>query len=149
MRGRSVVVAFTALVVAGSGSHAHLEALARDALAPAYDASTQMSLRNLGLALQSVALVEGDLHDVTTSELAGWGWTPGDHLTVTVHVQDDRFWAVGHDVRPGAGTFAVSNSGGTHVQVSQTEASAALAPEAGVRIVRGGLPSPGSAQSRR
>lgn len=78
-------------------------------LAPAYDASAGADLRALGIALQSYALVEGDLTAVTAQELVEWGWTDSGTTTVTVWVDGDRFLAHARDVRPGASTLQVSS----------------------------------------
>ncbi|KGM13483.1 hypothetical protein [Cellulomonas bogoriensis] len=137
MRGRSLALGATAMLIAGAGSHTHLEPLVQQALAPAYDASTQANLRHLGVALQSVALVQGDLTGVTPSGLEGWGWVPGEHIDLVVHVDGDRFWAVGQDVRPGAGAFTVTNGDGGHVRVSPLPTPQVDAQVAGVRFVRG------------
>lgn len=78
-------------------------------LGPAYDASAASDVRALGIALQSLALTEGDLAAVTPAELAGWGWAGSRTTTATVWVDGDRFLVQARDVRPGASTLQVSS----------------------------------------
>lgn len=110
----------------------------RSLFAPAYDTVTCTSLHNLATALQSYALLEGDLTNVTVPELATWGWEPSGDTQVTIWVSGDQFRVVAQDVRPGAGTFEVTGSGEVPVtfhEIDGAQAAASSGPaEAGVVI---------------
>lgn len=117
---RGTLLLLTAGVVVAAGPAVagdRFDTAARGAsslFAPAYDAAAGSELRSLGVALQSYALVEGDLAGVTAEQLAGWGWSGSATTTVTVWVDGDRFLAQARDVRPGATTLQVSSD---HLEV--------------------------------
>jgi hypothetical protein len=131
------------LLAVGGVVHEDVANAAETLLAPAYDTVTASSMRNLGMALVSYSMMEGDLDDVTVVGLADWGWEPTDTTEVTILVDGDEFRAVAHDVRPGASTFRISSTGDeANVSVQRVDAplvpmDADLAP--GVRIVRAEL----------
>jgi hypothetical protein len=103
------LVCVACLLVAGGVAHDDVIDAAQLLFAPAYDATTRSSMQDLTSAMESYALVEGDLDDVTVTELAGWGWEPADTTEVTIWVDGDQFRVVARDVRPGSSTFQVSS----------------------------------------
>lgn len=112
MEARSVLVGLVAVLVLGFGTGEQLGGVARTAsavLGPAHDASAGSDVRALGIALQSSALVDGDLSDVTAAELVGWGWTSSRTTSVQVWVDGERFLVHARDVRPGSSTLQVSS----------------------------------------
>jgi len=143
VRRLSGLVAVAALLAAGGLVHGDVLRGAQALLAPVYDVVSQTSLRNLAIALESYALMEGDLDEVTATELARWGWEPGATTDVTIWVAGEQFRAVVRDVRPGAAAFEVirtSDAAGIAVhKVDVPAASADTPPEAGVTVFRSGL----------
>lgn len=140
MLGRRVLGLVT-LACALTATTAVYDDVARSAtslFAPAYDTVTRSSLRNLATALQSYALLEGDLTDVTVPALAAWGWEPADDTRVTIWVSGDEFRVVAQDVRPGASAFEATGSGRLAVTLRRMEEAPPTtsdgAAEAGVVI---------------
>lgn len=112
VRARSVLIGLLALLAMGVGAGGQLGEVTRAAsavLGPAHDASAGSDVRALGIALQSYALVEGDLGDVTAAELVDWGWTSSPTTTVQVWVDGERFLVRARDVRAGSSTLQVSS----------------------------------------
>jgi hypothetical protein len=132
---------------AASGSADHLPGplrtpvvAAASLFGPAYDVAAGTEIRSLGLALQSRALMEGDLATVTEDELVAWGWTPSETLDVTVRVEGERFVVRARDVRPGASTLQVSSD---HLGVRAVPAGDGIADgdaAPGFRVERGQVP---------
>lgn len=132
------MTAVGALLVAGGAAQTDVVRVPQVVLAPAYDVGTQASLRNLTTALQSYALLEGDLDAVTVEDLADWGWTPQETTAVTIWVEGSAFRVAARDVRPGAGTFAAEADDGTGPTLGRADAwSDATPASAGTRIVVG------------
>lgn len=111
MHGRTMLLSLVVLVGGVGVARPELAELPLRVAAPAYDAVTQSSLRNLSVALQSYALDAGAVDAVTVDELAGWGWVPQDTTAVTIWVGGDEFRVVAQDVRPGASAFESTNVG--------------------------------------
>lgn len=132
MRRLTSLVAVMALLAA-LGLRTDAVVVAERLLAPAYDAVTVSSIRNLATALHSRVIAEGTLEDVTVAELRGWGWEPADTTAVVIWVDDDRFRAEATDVRPGASTFAIGGIDGPTLGRVADPPPEDLAP--GVRIV--------------
>ncbi|MBO1753201.1 hypothetical protein J4G33_15445 [Actinotalea sp. BY-33] len=141
MRGRTAVLGLALAVGVGTVVHTDLVSAPAAVFAPAYDAVTQASLRNLATALQSYALLEGDLDAVTTAELADWGWEPHGTSAVTLWVDGTDFLVVAEDVRPGGTAFQLE--GGEQGITAAHRLSRDLAAltgagvDPGVLIVRG------------
>lgn len=129
--------------VAAGGGVGEVRAALTGALSRACDASAVSDARTLGLALQSVALVEGDLSGVTADALVDWGWTGSATTTARVWVDGERFVVHARDVRPGAATFEV-DSGDLVVREVPSGDSWADAPDGelpvDVVVVEGSLP---------
>lgn len=140
MLGRRVtgLVAFACALTAATVVQDDVARGAMSLFAPAYDTVTCASLRNLATALQSYALLEGDLTSVTVPELATWGWEPSGESQVTIWVSDDEFRVVAQDVRPGAGVYEATGSGDVAVTLRQIDdpvpPSSGGAAEPGVEI---------------
>lgn len=147
MRALAALAAVAALSVGGAAQPG-LSRLPLALLAPAYDSVTQSSLRNLSTALQSRAMLEGDLDDLTVAALADWGWTPQGTTAVRIEVDGAAFRVVARDVRPGASTFEVTADVSASPVAERLDRSAAaavgLAPVAGVTIAAGSVPGPRS-----
>lgn len=142
MRLRGLVTALVVATAVGgaaqTGAAGTVGETARSLLAPAYDAVTVSSMRNLAMALQSYTLLEDGAVGVTVEELAGYGWVPQDTTAVVIHADDAGFRAVARDVRPGAGTFEVAwHEDQASVQVSAADCGerCGLPAEAGVVVV--------------
>lgn len=90
---------------------------ARSLFAPAYDATTQVSVRALAVALQSRSLSEGTLDGVTAEELAAWGWEAPATAEVRIEVGGPDFRAVVVDLRPGATSYELVSTGGASVDL--------------------------------
>ncbi|MGW6130968.1 hypothetical protein ACWFNE_13160 [Cellulomonas sp. NPDC055163] len=135
MHGRTMLLSLVVLVGGVGVARPELAELPLRVAAPAYDAVTQSSLRNLAVALQSYTLDAGGADAVTVEELAGWGWVPQDTTAVTIWVGGDEFRAVAQDVRPGASAFEYTNVG-TDGGPGDVDVAAAQAddPVAGVTI---------------
>jgi hypothetical protein len=112
MLGRRVtgLVALACALTVATAVHDDVAHGAMSLFAPAYDTVTFANLRTLATALQSYALLEGDLTHVTVPDLAAWGWEPGSDTRVTICVSGDEFRVVAQDVRPGAATFEATGS---------------------------------------
>ncbi|WP_250445681.1 hypothetical protein [Actinotalea sp. C106] len=141
MRGRTMVLGLALAVGAGAVAQTDLVSAPAAVFAPAYDTVTQASLRNLATALQSYALLEGDLDGVTTEELAGWGWEPTGTSAVTLWVDGADFLVVAEDVRPGATAFQLAGGEegvtGAHRVSRDLAALTGAGLDPGVLIVRG------------
>lgn len=135
MHGRAMLLSLVVLVGGAGVARPELAELPLRLAAPAYDAVTTSSIRNLATALQSHALDAGGVEAVTVEELAGWGWVPQDTTAVTIWVGGDEFRVVAQDVRPGASAFEYTNvgTGGGPGQVGVSSARVDE-PVAGVTI---------------
>lgn len=114
MRAGSVTGVLVAVLAVGVGTGERLGDAVGNlpaVLGPVYDAAAGSDVRALGIALQSYAMVEGDLSGVTAEELVGWGWTASATTAVRVWVDGERFLVHARDVRPGASTLQVSSEG--------------------------------------
>lgn len=109
MRGRTLLLTLIVLLVVGGVARTDAARLPQTLLAPVYDATTQSSLRTLGVALQSYAMFD-ELTDLTVEELADWGWVPPETAAVTIWVDEDDFRVIAQDVRPGATPFVVTTA---------------------------------------
>lgn len=105
MQGRTVLLSLLVLAGGVGVARPELVELPLRVAAPAYDAVTQSSVRNLATALQSYALESGRVDGVTVAELEAWGWAPQDTTAVTIWVAGADFRVVAQDVRPGAAAF--------------------------------------------
>lgn len=105
MHGRTMLLSLLVLAGGVGVARPELVELPLRVAAPAYDAVTQSSVRNLALALESYALESGRVDGVTVEELEGWGWVPQDTTAVTIWVAGPDFRVVAQDVRPGASAF--------------------------------------------
>lgn len=112
------LVSLVCLLALGGVVHDDVARGAQGLFAPAYDTVTRSSLHNLATALQSYALMEGDLSRLTLADLAEWGWAPGDTTQVTIWVSGDEFRAVAQDVRPGASAYQAT--GGADAEIHLT-----------------------------
>ncbi|MBB2924386.1 hypothetical protein [Cellulomonas cellasea] len=111
MHGRTMLLSLVVLVGGVGVARPELAELPLRVAAPAYDAVTQSSVRNLATALQSYGLDAGSVDGVTVEELAGWGWVPQDTTAVTIWVRGEEFRVVAQDVRPGASAFEYTTVG--------------------------------------
>jgi hypothetical protein len=111
MHARTMLLSLVVLIGGLGLARPELAELPLRLAAPAHDAVTQSSVRNLATALQSYALDAGGVDAVTVEELAGWGWVPQDTTAVTIWVGGDEFRVVAQDVRPGASAFEYTSAG--------------------------------------
>ncbi|WP_258724873.1 hypothetical protein [Cellulomonas sp. NS3] len=111
MHARTMLLSLVVLVGGVGVARPELAELPLRVAAPAYDAVTQASVRNLATALQSYSLDTGGVDTVTVEDLAGWGWVPQDTTAVTIWVSGDEFRVLAQDVRPGASAYEYTNVG--------------------------------------
>ena len=111
MHARTMLLSLVVLVGGVGVARPELAELPLRVAAPAYDAVTQASVRNLSTALQSYVLEPGDADALTVEELAAWGWVPQETTAVAIWVGGDEFRVVAQDVRPGASAFEYTNVG--------------------------------------
>ena len=135
MRGRTLLLTLIVLLVVGGVTRTEAVRLPQALLAPVYDATTQSSLRTLGVALQSYAMFD-ELTDLTVEELADWGWVPSETAAVTIWVDDDDFRVIAQDVRPGATPFVVTTAADGALRPERLDGAvpAEVAEEPGVTI---------------
>ncbi|MFI2753867.1 hypothetical protein ACGIF2_10575 [Cellulomonas sp. P22] len=120
MRARSLLFGLAALVGVFAVAPDSVLAAPTGVFAPAYDASTASSVRNLATALQSALMFDDDGEITSADDLADWGWTPGEHLAVTIWVDGSDFRVEAQDLRPGASRYVYSS---TTASVERVEGS--------------------------
>lgn len=110
MQARSVLFSLVALVGVAVVAPDSVLAAPTAVFAPAYDASTASSVRNLATALHSALLFDDDGEIASVEDLADWGWTPGEHLAVSIWVDGSDFRVEAQDLRPGASRYVYSSA---------------------------------------
>lgn len=128
------LVSLVCLLTIGGVVHDDVARGAQSLFAPAYDTVTRSSLHNLATALQSYALMEGDLSGLTLADLAEWGWEPGDTTQVTIWVSGDEFRVVARDVRPGASAYQATGGADVEILLARLDDAPASATAPGFEL---------------